>query len=51
MTAKKLELLLVEDDPAHAELIRRAFLAYDGPVRLTVARSLQEARATLATTS
>jgi signal transduction histidine kinase len=49
MTAKTLQLLLVEDNPAHAELIRRAFLSYDRQVELTVARSLQEARATLAT--
>ena len=50
MTAKALQLLLVEDNPAHAELIRRAFVSSDRPVSLTVARSLQEARATLATT-
>ena len=49
MTAQALQLLLVEDNPAHAELIRRAFLACDRPVALTVARSLHEARATLAT--
>src|SRR5918911_1384834 len=49
MTAKTLQLLLVEDNPAHAELIRRAFLASDRQVELTVARTLQEARATLAT--
>ncbi len=49
MTAKTLQLLLVEDNPAHAELIRRAFLSYDRQVELTVARSLQEAQATLAT--
>ena len=49
MTAKTLQLLLVEDNPAHAELIRRAFLSYDRQVELTVARNLQEARATLAT--
>jgi len=49
MTAKALQLLLVEDNPAHAELIRRAFLSYDQQVELTVARNLQEARATLTT--
>jgi two-component system sensor kinase FixL len=50
MAAKTLQMLLVEDNPAHAALIRRAFQAYDVPVQLTVVRSLQEARATLATT-
>jgi signal transduction histidine kinase len=49
MAAKTLQLLLVEDNPAHAELIRRAFRSYDREVYLTVVRSLQEARATLAT--
>ena len=49
MTVKALQLLLVEDNPAHAELIRRAFVSSDRPVSLTVARSLQEARVTLAT--
>src|SRR6266702_2520713 len=49
MTAKALQLLLVEDNPAHAELIRRAFLAYDQQVELTVARPLPDARATLTT--
>jgi signal transduction histidine kinase len=49
MTAKTLQLLLVEDNPAHAELIRRAFLSSDRQVELTVARTLQEARAALAT--
>jgi signal transduction histidine kinase len=49
MTAKTLQLLLVEDNPAHTELIRRAFLSYDRQVELTVARNLREARATLAT--
>ncbi len=50
MTAKTLQLLLVEDDPAHAELIRRAFRSYDEQVHLTVVQSLREARATLSTT-
>lgn len=50
MTPKTLQLLLVEDDPAHAELIRRAFRSYDEQVHLTVVQSLREARATLSTT-
>jgi signal transduction histidine kinase len=50
MTAKPLQLLLVEDDPAHAELIRRAFLLYDMQVHLTVVRSLREARVILTAT-
>ncbi|HEY7489985.1 MAG TPA: response regulator [Candidatus Tectomicrobia bacterium] len=49
MTAKPLQLLLVEDDPAHAELIRRAFLLYDRQVHLTVVCSVREARAMLTT--
>ncbi|MFQ5570071.1 MAG: response regulator, partial [Rhodothermales bacterium] len=36
-------ILLVEDEEAHAVLIRRAFEAADRPVRLVVARTLQEA--------
>src|SRR5215831_20128514 len=50
MTGKTLQLLLVEDDPAHAELIRQAFRSYDEPVQLTVVQSLREARASLSTT-
>src|ERR1041384_5291927 len=49
MTTKTLQLLLVDDNPAHAELIRRAFLSYNRQAYLTGVRSLQEARATLAT--
>ena len=50
MTGKTLQLLLVEDDPAHAELIRQAFQSHNEPVHLTVVRSLREARAILSTT-
>jgi len=50
MTGKTLQLLLVEDDLAHAELIRQAFRSHDEPVHLTVVRSLREARAILSTT-
>jgi signal transduction histidine kinase len=50
MTGKMLQMLLVEDDLAHAELIRQAFRSYDEQVHLTVVRSLQEARAILSTT-
>jgi DNA-binding response OmpR family regulator len=50
MTGKTLQLLLVEDDLAHAELIRQAFRSYDEQVHLTVVRSLREARVILSTT-
>src|SRR5215472_11015478 len=50
MTGKTLQLLLVEDDPAHAELIRQAFQSHNEPVYLIVVRSLREARAILSTT-
>jgi PAS domain S-box-containing protein len=47
MTTPLYDLLLVEDDEAHAELIRRAF--EDGPsrARIATARSLREARGRL----
>ncbi len=47
MEESAIHILLVEDDKAHAELIRRAFAdtAHAGWVRLTVAGSLAEARA------
>jgi PAS domain S-box-containing protein len=44
-------ILLVEDDPAHAELVRRAFLARDRVVQLQVAETLAEARRGLETAS
>jgi PAS domain S-box-containing protein len=39
-----LHFLLVEDNPAHAEMIRRAFAAYSRPVRLTVVETVQQAQ-------
>jgi two-component system NtrC family sensor kinase len=44
-------ILLVEDEPAHAELIHRAFASWPEPVELTVACTLAEARARLAETA
>jgi PAS domain S-box-containing protein len=38
------EILLVEDEPAHADLVRRAFARRNGGGRLAVATSLKEAR-------
>ena len=40
-------ILLVEDDPAHAELIQRAFEDRGSQSRLTIASTLEEARAHL----
>ncbi|MCP4661635.1 MAG: PAS domain S-box protein [bacterium] len=47
MTKERIHVLLVEDEEAHAELIRRAFEPQEGLIRLTVARSLAEAHACL----
>ena len=44
MSRETLEMLLVEDDTAYAALICRAFAPQAEAVRLTMARSLQEAR-------
>ncbi len=47
MAAKDLHILIVEDEPAHAVLIRKAFAGHvviDAPVRLSFAVSLREAR-------
>jgi len=41
-------ILVVEDEEAHAKLIQRAFAASAGQFRLTVANSLEAARASLA---
>src|SRR4030095_10045164 len=43
-----IHILLLEDDPAHAELIQRAFEDRGNGARLTVAQSLSQARAHLA---
>ena len=40
-------ILLVEDDPAHAELIQRAFDDRASNSKLTIASTLEEARAHL----
>jgi len=42
-----IHILLIEDDPAHAELIQRAFEDRGNGVQLTVAQTLSEARAHL----
>lgn len=44
------EILLVEDEPAHAELVQRAFEAQKDDFRLSVAATVQEARARIAST-
>ena len=44
MSDELTRILLVEDDPAHAELVRRAFLAREQPVQLQVAETLAAAR-------
>ena len=44
-------ILLVEDERAHAELIRRAFEGYNRHIELHIANNLYEARASLAATT
>ncbi len=44
MGAPPLQVLLVEDEPAHAELIRRAFEDADRDVNLTVVETLEAAK-------
>ncbi len=44
MTDEPTRILLVEDDPTHAELVRRAFEARGQQVQLQVAETLTEAR-------
>ncbi len=48
MASQPIQILLVEDDEDHAELIRLGFESRSG-MALTVARSLEEARAHLGT--
>jgi GAF domain-containing protein/ActR/RegA family two-component response regulator len=48
MAETAMHILLIEDETAHAEIIRRAFEVYTKPVRLTVTSSLQQARTRLA---
>ncbi len=48
MQGEPLRILLVEDEAAHAELVRRAFAVGAGAVSLSTASNLQEARAKLA---
>jgi PAS domain S-box-containing protein len=50
MDKEAVHILLVEDEAAHAELVRRAFwdVSHAGRVRLTVASNLAEAQACLA---
>lgn len=43
MNESHIRLLLVEDEPAHAELVERAFEWHDNPVGLTVATTIQQA--------
>ncbi len=50
MNQNATHILLVEDEAAHAELIRRAFDTHSGRVTLHVAGTLREARASLAAT-
>ncbi len=48
MSQEKIHVLLVEDEEAHAELVRRAFEPQSNVIRLSVAKSLEEARESLA---
>ena len=47
MTAEPLRVLLVEDEPGHAELARRAFEGQAGEFSVSVAETVDEARAVL----
>lgn len=51
MTGQRLEILLIEDEWSHAELIRRSFSQRGEEVRLTIAHSLREAQVVLRETS
>lgn len=48
MNEEAIHILVVEDEVAHTELIRRAFEVAESPARLEVARSLRAAQAYLA---
>ncbi len=48
MTHASTQILIVEDDPAHAALIRRAFEAKEQEVNLNIASNLQQAKTYLA---
>jgi len=47
MMDASIHILLIEDDPAHAELVQRAFEERGDQARLTVANTLNQARAFL----
>ncbi len=47
MMDESIHILLIEDDPAHAELIRRAFEFRGDAARLTITNTLAEARASI----
>jgi PAS domain S-box-containing protein len=51
MDEHPVQILLVEDEEAHAEMARRAFAAHGGRFHLTIAGSLAEARTRLAEAS
>ena len=44
MMDNTIHILLIEDDPAHAELIQRAFEDHGEEAKLTIAHTLEEAR-------
>ena len=47
MMDESIHILLIEDDPAHAELIRRAFEFRGDAARLTIAYTLEQAHASI----
>ena len=48
MSVEPLQVLLVEDEPGHAELARRAFAGRPGAFVVTIAETLAAARERLA---